>query len=255
MSTRLPDETDEELSGFVDSFNEMVRTLRLRIERDARFAADVSHELRSPLTTLSTSLSVLQQRRGELSERNRDALDLITSELSRFQRLVEDLLEMATADAGAHIEEPEPVLICRLVLNVLARAEYAEVTADVDSSALDAVVLGDKRRLEQTVRNLLDNALAHGGAIERVSVQRGDGVVRVLVDDTGPGVPEGDRELIFERFARGKGSGRRGSGGGTGLGLSLVREHIDAHGGSVWVTDRPGGGARFVVELPAEVTV
>jgi signal transduction histidine kinase len=252
LGTQLSPAADADLAGLVNRFNDMVQTLRARIERDARFAADVSHELRSPLTTLATSLSVLQQHRDELSPRNRDALDLITAELARFQRLVADLLEIATTDAGAASSEREPVRICQLVLNVLARPEYATISADVDSSALDAVVLGDKRRLEQTVRNLLDNAVAHAGAVERVGLHREDGAVQVVVDDTGPGVPAADRELIFERFARGRGAGRRGSGGGTGLGLALVREHVGAHGGRVWVTDRPGGGARFVVELPVQ---
>lgn len=253
LTTRLPDEADAELAGLVDSFNEMVQTLRRRIERDARFAADVSHELRSPLTTLSTSLSVMQQRRDELSDRNRNALDLIAAELTRFERLVEDLLEMASADAGIAAAEGQQVLVCELVLNVLGRPEYAGVAADIDSSALDAAVLGDKRRLEQALRNLLDNAVAHAGGIERVAVERDGATIRVVIDDTGPGVPIADRERVFERFARGPRAGRRGSGGGTGLGLALVREHVTAHDGAVWVTDRPGGGARFVIELPVLV--
>ncbi len=103
--------------------------------------------------------------------------------------------------------------------------------------------------------NLIDNAARHGGGAVRVEVvehldERGD-FVRIAVEDEGPGVAEGERERIFERFARGSvAAGRRGRGGGTGLGLALVDEHVRLHGGRVWVEDRVGGGARFVVELP-----
>jgi two-component system sensor histidine kinase MtrB len=254
LHTHLPSEIDGELAGLVTSFNAMVDALRGRIERDARFAGDVSHELRSPLTTLSTSLSVLQGRRDELSERGRGALDLLAFEVSRFQRLVEDLLEISRSDAGEATSEREPVRICELVLNLLADARYGDIKTDIDSRLLDSVVIGDKRRLEQALRNLLDNAEAHAGGATCVAVQPSPSGVALIVDDAGPGVPVEERDRIFDRFARGRTARRRGSAGGTGLGLALVREHAQAHGGEVAVCDRPGGGARFVIELPAEET-
>jgi two-component system, OmpR family, sensor histidine kinase MtrB len=251
LDTTLPAERDRELSVLVDSFNTMVATLRARIERDARFAADVSHELRSPLTTLSTSLNVLQGRRNELSERGRSALDLLAVELVRFQRLVEDLLEISRADAEALHSESEPVRIGELILNLLEQPQYATVSADLDSSAIDAVIEGDKRRLQQVLRNLLDNAATHAGGATRVSAHARGDAVTVFVDDLGPGIAPDERERIFDRFTRGRGAARRASQSGTGLGLALVFEHVRAHGGRVWATDTPEGrGARFAVELP-----
>ncbi len=251
LQVRLASERDADLAGLVDSFNTMVDTVRSRIERDARFAADVSHELRSPLTTLSTSLSVLHGRRAELSPRGRDALDLLALELRRFEQLVDDLLEISRNDSHVQATDGEPVFICQLVLNVVQHAPgYADVPVDLDANAVDALVRGDKRRLEQAVRNLLENAATYAGGVTGLRLASDGGSVSVIVDDAGPGVPPEDRERIFERFARGRNAQRRGSRTGTGLGLALVREHVRAHGGRVWVTDRPGGGSRFVVELP-----
>jgi signal transduction histidine kinase len=251
LDTTLPAERDRDLAGLVDSFNTMVAALRTRIQRDARFAADVSHELRSPLTTLSTSLAVLQGRREELSERGQAALDLLTTELTRFQRLVEDLLEISRADALDAHAETEPVSIGELILNLLEQPQYASVSADLDSSAIDAVIQGDKRRLQQVLRNLLDNAATHAGGATKVSAYARGDAVTVFVDDLGPGIAQEERERIFDRFTRGRTAARRASQSGTGLGLALVSEHVRAHGGRVWATDTPEGrGARFTVELP-----
>ena len=109
----------------------------------------------------------------------------------------------------------------------------------------------DKRRIERVFGNLIENADRYAGGVTQVVVETGDHFVRVSVDDAGPGIPPADRDRIFERFARGAGTaGSRGAGAGTGLGLALVQEHVRLHGGRVWVTDAPTGGARFVVELP-----
>jgi signal transduction histidine kinase len=250
LQTQLPVEHDRELAGLVDSFNTMVRTLRERIERDAAFAGDVSHELRSPLTTLSTSLSVLQGRRDELSERSRDALDLLSAELARFERLVDDLLEISRADAQTRLTDAEPVRVGQLVLNLLERQEYDGIRAELDGQALDAVVDGDKRRLQQVLRNLLDNAATYAGGATSVTVGAHAEHVVIHVDDAGPGVPVAERERIFDRFTRGRTTSRRASYGGSGLGLALVTEHVRAHGGTVTVDDAPSGGARFTVRLP-----
>jgi signal transduction histidine kinase len=114
-------------------------------------------------------------------------------------------------------------------------------------------VAADKRRLERVIANLVENAGYYGGGATRVVLSGNQAVVRLAVEDAGPGVPVAERERVFERFFRGSAAGRRrGSGGdGSGLGLSLVAEHVRLHGGRIWVEDGPGGrGARFVVELP-----
>ena len=246
LDIRLSAATDKDLAPLADSFNSMVEALSDRISRDARFASDVSHELRSPLTTLSTSVEVLRSRRGELSERAQAAFDLLDADVQRFQRMVEDLLEISRFDAGVAELEIEEVDVGELVHHALGR--------DVSGAPArgGATVLGDKRRLERVVANLVENAAAYGGGATRVDVTRDNGSVRLVVDDEGPGVPADERTKVFDRFFRGSASGRRGTGSGSGLGLALVAEHVRLHGGRVWVEDAPGGrGARFVVELPA----
>jgi len=110
-------------------------------------------------------------------------------------------------------------------------------------------VRGDKTRLERAVTNLLDNADRHAGGVTGVLVERRDDAVVVLVDDAGPGVPQAERERVFERFVRGPRAARR-SLPGAGLGLAIVEETATGHGGAAWVSDSPAGGARFTLSLP-----
>jgi len=251
LGTRLDAVDDPDLDPLVRSFNEMVDALQQRIERDARFASDVSHELRSPLMTLSASLEVLQSRRDEMPERAQFALDLLTADVQRFSTMVEDLLEISRMDAGVGLD-PEPVRIVELVLHAVSTGGEEDFSLDIDASSDDAVVLADKRRLVRVLANLIDNARKYGGGVDRIAVERTDGAIHVAVEDSGPGVAPEDRDIVFERFSRGSGAGRRGTTDGVGLGLALVHEHMRLHGGRVWVEDRRDGspGARFVIELP-----
>ncbi|HZU72788.1 MAG TPA: HAMP domain-containing sensor histidine kinase [Acidimicrobiales bacterium] len=253
LDTRLEAGQDVDLTELATSFNSMVTALQQRIQRDARFASDVSHELRSPLTTLSAAVEVLERRRDELPERSVRALDLLSEEVRRFGQLVEDLLEVSRFDAGSNdlsLEEVSPAELVRQAIGVL-RAD--QVAVEVAPGAEDIRIRADKRRLERVLANLLDNADAHGGGAVRVAVEPGPaGGVVIAVDDAGPGVPVEAREAVFERFARGPAAGDRSRWQGVGLGLSLVAEHVRLHRGSVGVEDSPEGGARFSVELPAD---
>ncbi|MGH9065856.1 MAG: sensor histidine kinase [Acidimicrobiales bacterium] len=253
LETRLEAGGDVDLAGLASSFNAMVDALQLRIQRDARFASDVAHELRSPLTTLSTTLGVLEARREELSARSQQALDLLGAEVRQFERLVQDLLEISRYDAGIVESERdlEPVRLDELVGHAMAQERSTGVPLVVEPGATDLRVQGDKRRLERVVANLLGNARSHGGGAVEVRVQRLGDRARLIVDDAGPGVPPEDRTRVFERFSRGPLARRRLGTDGVGLGLALVAEHVTLHRGTVWVEERPGGGARFVVELPA----
>ena len=245
LDTRLDPTTDRDLATIVGSFNSMVDSLQARIERDARFVGDVSHELRSPLTTLVASVDVLSFQADDLPPRSRAALELVTAELARFRRLLDNLLELARADAGLDTDLGDPFPLYELLTHTLVDSGRAADLLDGDRHPM---VRGDKARLERAFVNLFDNADRHGGGGRSVTVRRHGGEVLVLVDDAGPGVPAADRERIFERFATGHTA--RGSSSGTGLGLALVAETVGAHGGAVWCADRAGGGARFVVSLP-----
>ena len=262
LDTRLPDESgDPDLAPLTGSFNLMVDQLQWRIERDARFTSDVSHELRSPLTTLAASLEVLEAHRGELSSRPAAALRLLSDDLRRFQRMVADLLEMSRAEIGSTDVYAEEVQAGELVRRCVAAAGRVLATDTGPEVRVDAVagqrhLRVDKRRFERVMVNLLENATLYGGGATAVTLRDGPVVdsgtptVEVTVEDHGPGVPLAERSKIFDRFYRGQASGRRGAGTGTGLGLSLVSEHVRVNEGRVWVEDAPGGGACFVVQLP-----
>ena len=243
LDTRLDAGREPDLRRLADSFNLMVDTLAERLRRDRRFAGDVSHELRSPLQTLSTAASVLERRRDALDPRSAAAVGLMTKEVARFQQLVTDLLELATGE--------QPPVLAPVDVAALLRSVCADRGTPVEADG-PLVVRADARRLRQVLVNLLDNADQHGGGAVLVRATRGDGVVVLDDEDEGPGVPEAERALVFDRFGRGRSSGTRGSTEGTGLGLALVAQHVAAHGGRVGVDDRPGGGARFTVELPEQ---
>lgn len=258
LETRLQATDDPDLALITSSFNDMARALQTRIERDARFASDVSHELRSPLMTLSASVEVMQARRDEMPERARAALDLLVADVTRFQGLVEDLLEISRFDAGAIRLESEEFLVAEFVRQAIAVSIAPSTTLTVDDRAADVIITGDRRRLARVIANLIDNGQSYGGGNLEISVVAvGDPptAVRISVEDHGPGVAPEERSIIFERFARGAAAGRRSGSEGAGLGLSLVAEHVKLHGGRVWVDDRRDGthGACFVIELPASV--
>ena len=248
LTTRLPATDDPDLVGIVAGFNSMVDALAARIERDARFVGDVSHELRSPLTTLVTSVEVLGGRREELSPRGREALTMVEGELARFRRTLDDLLQLARLDGAAVAESAQPVSLTALVREVMAESGRPAELLDAADEA-GTTVHGDKHSLERAVRNLLDNADRHAGGPSAVRVERRDDAVRVVVDDAGPGVPAEDRERIFERFARGPRAARK-SLPGAGLGLAIVAETAARHGGAAWCSDGPDG-ARFTLSVPA----
>lgn len=251
LDARVPSTDDPDLAPIAGSFNAMARTLGDRIQRDERFAADVSHELRSPLTTMTASVSVLESRRDQLPDAAQEATDLISADLARFAQLLEDLLDLSRDIEPLALDDLPEVALADVVTRVLATANGSPPHLTIRG---DTRVRGDVRRLERIVANLLQNAEHHGGGTAAVTVaQQPGGQVWLIVEDEGPGVPAAEQELVFERFSRGSRDQRRGSTSGTGLGLSLVREHAIGHGGSAWYEDRPGGGARFVVSLPGSV--
>jgi signal transduction histidine kinase len=247
MNTRLGDTDDPDLAALVGAFNNMVDALDERIQRDSRFAADVSHELRTPVTTLTTSLSLLQHA-PDLSPKATRAVTLMATELERFRRALEDLLALGRLDAETHEAEIASVGACELVRQaILGGGRSLDLLSCEPRGDIDPMVRVDRPQLLRALMNLFDNADLHGAGLERVRVVDRDAFVDVHVEDSGPGVPAGDEERIFERFAR---AGGHKDGTGSGLGLSIVEQTVRNHGGGVWCTDRPGGGAAFVLRLP-----
>ncbi len=173
---------------------------------------------------------------------------MLRSEVRYFQQLVLDLLEISRMDAGAGDAAAEAVGPPELVTSVMRRLGHDDVAIDVMPST-PATMRLDKRRVERIIANLVENADRYAGGPVRVELAGTDGHgLRIAVEDAGPGIPVEERSTVFARFARGSGSAEQ-SERGSGLGLALVEEHCRVHGGRVWVEDRGGGGARFVVEV------
>lgn len=253
LTARLDPNRDPDLAPLTTSFNDMVAELAARTERDRRFAADVSHELRSPLQTLTAATGVLANRRAGFDGRAAAATDLVVAEVDRFSRLVTDLLELARADQPL---QPNAVSVGPTLERLCHAHGVPPERIQLEGETTWTL---DERRFERIVANLLDNAEQHGGGVTGIYCRASPDCLTLSVEDAGPGVPGDERQLIFDRFGRGRRASARGGGGavtgdGTGLGLSLVAQHVAAHGGRVDVTDVPGGGARFTVSLPAQIT-
>ena len=190
LQARLPVRDDPDLASLARTFNATADALERRVREDARFAGDVSHELRSPLTTMANAGAVLSRRREELTGTGGRALDLLLSEVARFQRMVVDLMEI-TRDRQVDEVEGEIVDLAELVDNVAA-VQPARVP-EIEVCGQAPLVLGDRRRLDRVVANLLENADRYGGGAVRIGVLRRDAFARIEVDDAGPGVPNAFR--------------------------------------------------------------
>ncbi|MEM7141908.1 MAG: HAMP domain-containing sensor histidine kinase [Actinomycetota bacterium] len=252
LDTRLTAPADADLASLAASFNGMAQSLEDRIERDARFASEVSHELRSPLMTLSASVEVLNNSRDTMPERSQQALGLLNDDITRFTQLVEDLLEISRFDVGTASLQSQPLLIVEFVRQAVGHSARPDAVVVATPDVEELVIVADKRRLAQVIANLVENADKYGGGEIEVQISAYGDTAILAVEDEGPGVPVAERDVIFDRFSRGAAGGRRGYDTGSGLGLSLVVEHIGLHGGRVWVEDRldGGDGARFVIALP-----
>ena len=271
LDTRVETGDDPDLEELASAFNQMTANLQDRIEREARFTSDVSHELRSPLTTLTATVSVLEGHRAELAPRAQRALDLLDGDLRRFTRMVDDLLEISRFDAGSaelSLDEVDPGELVRRAVAAAAPVGAdgvrgsvtipVEVGPGVDGPSPGASTsAGSNGSWPTWWRTPPSTPAGSPGCRSNASRARVAGVlppadaIRVSVEDHGPGVPEAERPHLFERFYRGVRAGHRASGQGTGLGLSLVAEHVRLHGGRVWSEGITGGGTRVRRRAPA----
>ena len=189
LDARLDVGNEVELAALAASFNQMVDSLQQRIERDARFASNVSHELRSPLTALRSALQNMETRRAALDDRTARSLDLLAREVDRFERLVQDLIEISRFDAGVVRASSEEVFLGELVLHAVEALPDGEVPVEVAASATDTVVEADKRHLEQVIVNLVANARLHGGGVERLRIEADGERARIIVSKYGGSSP------------------------------------------------------------------
>jgi signal transduction histidine kinase len=214
--------------------------------RQRQFVADASHELRTPLTSILANLELLE---AELEGEDREIAASALRSSQRMRRLVADLLLLARADAGRQAPR-QPVDLAGVVREAAGEAAPLAERHELELDASGPVMVdGSADDLHRLALNLIQNALVHTPAGTRVCVRlrsEDDDGALLEVEDDGPGVPAELRHRLFERFVRGHGD----TGGGSGLGLAIVRAVAETHGGSVELTEREGGGARFVVKLP-----
>lgn len=254
LDTRLDALHDPDLERLTDAFNKMAEALETRIEREARFAADVSHELRSPLTAVRAAIEIIERRRDQLPPQVVEAFTVLTQKVDRFQQMVLDLLEISRLDAGTADVSIDEIDTRHFVTNLAAQHGLPSSVVEITPNAPPRM-WADRRRVAQALGNIIENARNYAGGITHIRVSRLDpGMIAFDLEDDGPGVPAEERDAIFGRFARGDAGHKAGSSSGTGLGLALVAEHVRLHGGTVRVDDSPRGGARFVVVFPTEAT-
>jgi two-component system sensor histidine kinase ChvG len=229
------------------------------MEAIERFAADVAHEIRNPLTSVRSAVETLELVE-EPKARDR-LLAILKQDVGRLDRLITDISNASRLDAELSREPTRPIAMARLLREIVGLYETVRRESDPHvrlSVDIDAVTVpGREGPLSQVFRNVIDNARsfsAPGGEV-RVSLSRERGQAVVRIDDDGPGMPPENLETVFERFYTSRPPGTA-FGGNSGLGLSIARQIIDAHGGTIRAENRGDGhggvaGARFVVTLPA----
>jgi two-component system sensor histidine kinase MtrB len=258
---RVPITSKDELATLGHSFNDMAASIEQQISRlenlsrvQQRFVSDVSHELRTPLTTLRMASEVIFNNRATFDVPVARSAELLVAQLDRFERLLEDLLEVSRFDAEVAVLEPVDFDLIALIkrsvhdLGIDSDEKTSGVSTKSDNSVV--TVKADMRRVERIMRNLLSNALDHcdGTPIE-IQIKSTDSEVAVGVRDFGTGLDESSLIRVFDRFWRADPSRARVR-GGTGLGLSIALEDARLHNGELDAWGRLGKGAHFVLTLP-----
>jgi signal transduction histidine kinase len=242
LGTRIDETGDRDLDPIAQSFNEMAEAVQSRIQRERRFSANVSHELRSPLTTVVGTADLLDRRREELPEREAKLITVLVEQVHRMSQMLLDLLEISRigGDDPIQVETVDVALLCLDVVRVRNLPDEI-VTGD------KPVIRTDGRRFERIVGNLVENAQRHGQGVEQVRVERLAETVRVYVEDRGPGIDPAQLEKLFEPFSRGEDAHHTS---GAGLGLAIAREQANLLNAELIVENRESGGVRFIVEIP-----
>jgi two-component system sensor histidine kinase MtrB len=212
-----------------------------------RFTSDVSHELRTPVAALVSEASVLREHLAAMPPDARRAAELLVGDVARLRRLVEDLTNLASLDAGREQVRTEPFDLATLVDGTVRSRGWG---GRVEIRSEPVPVTSDRTRLDRIVANLIGNALDHGGGNVVVRVGRGADGPSVEVADNGPGIAPDHLEHVFDRFYR---ADPARSGPGSGLGLAIARENARLLGGDVEARSEPGTGSRFTLRLPADV--
>ena len=261
FSQRMKIESQDEMATLAHSYNEMAQSIEQQISRlenlsrvQQRFVSDVSHELRTPLTTLRMASEVIYNQRASFDPLIARSSELLAAQIDRFERLLEDLLEVSRFDAEVAVLEPVDFDVVALVQRCVNDFEIGEIDTQsgirIETEGQSVQIQADIRRVERIMRNLLSNALDHAEGKEVVvTILATDTEVGIGVRDFGSGLDESALIRVFDRFWRADPSRARVR-GGTGLGLSIALEDARLHNGELDAWGRPGLGAHFVLTLP-----
>jgi two-component system sensor histidine kinase MtrB len=261
LNQRMQVDRQDEIATLGNSFNEMAASIQQQIMRlenlsrvQQRFVSDVSHELRTPLTTLRMASEVIYSSRDNFDPQVARSAELLVGNIERFERLLEDLLEVSRFDAEVAVLEPVDFNLIALIsrgiedLELVAKENGTQIVFKPNSQEL--LINADARRVERILRNLLNNAIDHADSKPiDVYLEYNENDVAVAVRDYGVGIDENSLLRVFDRFWRADPSRSRIR-GGTGLGLSIALEDARLHNGELEVWGRPGHGAHFVLTLP-----
>ncbi len=247
LTRRIPTSGTDELADLGRTFNAMLDRLEAAFDSQRAFVSDASHELRTPITIVRGHLELL----GDDPEERRETIALVTDELDRMSRFVDDLLLLARAERDDFLRVGE-VELGALTDELAEKASALGKRSWRVSDRGEAVLVADRQRLTQAVMGLAQNAVqhTHEGAVIELGSARNGHEARVWVRDSGPGIAPRDQERVFERFARASARARRSE--GAGLGLAIVRAIAEAHGGRVELESRLGHGSTFTLVLPLE---
>ena len=252
----VPESGPHEVRELSRAFNTMLARVNASRTAQRDFVANVSHELKTPLTSIQGFAQALMDGTAEQPEARRQAAEVIYNEAGRMHRMALGLLELARLDSGTAEFQRAPVDLLALLRSVCDRfqpmAQAAGVTLQVELPESLPVLQGDGDRLAQVFGNLVDNAFKFtppGGSVTIRAIEKG-GEVQVAVNDTGKGISPAALPHIFDRFYRADSARSGGSGQGAGLGLAIAQEIITAHGGRITVRSAEGRGTGFVVHLP-----
>lgn len=254
---QLPLHGPEEVRRVAESFNSMARRVQATQQAQRDFLLNVSHDLKTPLTSIQGWSQALRDGTAAGEEQFATAAEIIHEESERMTRMVSELLQLARIDSGEMQLRPEWVDLAHLLedvqRNLSWQAEQRGVEMALERRQVPPV-WGDPDRLTQVFTNLVDNGLAHtpaGGRLEVRLVAPDAETVSIAVEDAGPGLPPEEAERIFERFYQvEKSRARPAEGGGVGLGLAIAKELVEAHGGEIEVRSEVGQGSVFTVRLP-----
>ena len=253
LDTRVTSVSQDEIGSLAMAINDLAKDLQRYRDTRNEFFANISHELKTPITYLEGYANVVSQELYETEEEKRKYLDIISQEAKRLDRLIAELFDLSKMEEGKIPLTPEPVQVSELLhfviekVSMKAAAKGLQIKENIEHSNI--FIYGDPHRLQQIFLNLLDNAIRYTqhGSIT-ITVKEKHGMVCTSIEDTGPGIPEDELPYLFERFYRVEKSRSREH-GGSGLGLAIAKKLVELHHGKIQVFSEYGKGTTFEVYL------